>query len=94
MPIRFLIACVLVILIGCGTQPSSSNSAASGDETQYAAVLSELTQTVRKFAAEQRRAPKGLEDLLAGGYLNKVPPAPSGKKFVIDKNLQVILANQ
>ena len=94
MPIRFLIACVLVIFIGCGKQPSSSSSATSADETQSAAVLSDLTQTVRKYAAERRSAPKGLEELLAGGYLSKVPQPPAGKKFVIDKNLQVTLANQ
>ncbi len=93
MPMRILIVCLLTLFMGCGKPPASS-SAAAGDEAQFAAVLSELTQTGRKYGAEQRRAPKNLEELSAGGYLSQVPQAPPGKKFVIDKKLQVILANQ
>ena len=65
--------------------------AAATDEAQIAAVLNELTQAVRKFGVEQRRVPKSLEEVAARGYLSSVPPAPAGKKFVIDKNLQVRL---
>jgi hypothetical protein len=70
------------------TQPSP---AAATDEAQMAAVLNELTQAVRKFGVEQRRVPKSLEEVAARGYLSGVPPAPAGKKYVIDKNLQVRL---
>ena len=49
---------------------------------------------VRKYGAEQRRVPKTLEELVASNYLSRVPQAPSGKKFAINKNLQVYLANQ
>ena len=56
-----------------------------------ATVLNELTQAVRKFGVEQRRVPKSLEEVAARGYLSSVPSAPAGKKFVIDKNLQVRL---
>jgi hypothetical protein len=69
-------------------------TATAADEAQIVAVLNELTQAVRKCAVEQRRAPKNLEDLVANGYLSRVPPAPAGKKYTIDKNLQVYLANQ
>jgi hypothetical protein len=104
MPARFLAICVLAISIGCGKQPASSptpaaatsdtNAPAAADAAQMAAVLSELTQAVRRFGAEQRRVPKDLEELAANGYLSRVPPAPAGKKFAISKDLQVYLTNQ
>ncbi|MBM3840040.1 MAG: hypothetical protein FJ398_19155 [Verrucomicrobia bacterium] len=64
------------------------------NEAQIAAALNELTQGVRKYSVEQRRVPKNLEEVLASGYLSRIPQAPSGKRFAIDKNLQVYLANQ
>ncbi len=70
------------------------NAEPATDEVQIAAMLNDLTQAVRKCAVEQRRAPKNLEELVANGYLSRVPPAPTGKKFAIDKNLQVYLANR
>ena len=69
-------------------------SSAAADEAQTAAVLNELTQAVRKYSVEQRRVPKTLEEVLAKGYLSRVPPAPAGKRFAIDKNLQVDLVNR
>ena len=98
---RFLIACALAFLIGCGKQKTSSPSpadssatAAAGNEAQTAALLSELTQQVRKYAVEQHRAPKTLEELVANGYLDAVPPAPTGKRFAINKDLKVYLADR
>ena len=67
--------------------------AAPADETQTAALLNELTQLVRRYGVEQQRAPKTLDELVANGYLASVPPAPAGKRFAIDKKLQVYLAN-
>ncbi len=63
-------------------------------EAQIAATLGELTQAVRKYGAEQRSVPKTLEELVAKGYLSRIPPAPAGKGFAIDKNLQVYLVNR
>jgi hypothetical protein len=68
-----------------------SPTVAAPDEAQVAATLNELTQAVRRFGAEQRRVPKSLEEVAARGYLSAVPPAPAGKKYAIDKNLQVRL---
>ncbi len=72
---------------------SNSDAAASGAD-QVATTLAELTQTVRKFAVEQRQVPKTLDELVARGYLETIPAAPQGKKFTIDENLQVHLANR
>jgi hypothetical protein len=103
MPGRLLTACLLSLLIGCGKPPATAPSAAASqtnapataatDEAQLAAVLGELTQAVRKFGVEQRRAPKTLEEVAAAGYLSRIPEAPSGKKFAISKELQVYLTN-
>lgn len=58
------------------------------------AVLADLTQAVRKYAAEQQRAPASLEEVAGKGYLTRMPEAPPGKKFAIDKRLQVQLVNR
>lgn len=55
------------------------------------AILGELTQAVRKFSVERRSVPKGLEELVAHGYLGQLPPAPAGKRFVITRDLRVVL---
>lgn len=68
-------------------------AAAGASESELATALSELTQAVRRYAMEQRRAPKSLDELVQQGYLERVPQAPPGKAFAIDKKLQVYLAN-
>jgi hypothetical protein len=84
---------------GCGPRASQkeipqsdaeTSSTAAAPEQDLTAVLSELTQAVRKFSAEQRRVPASLDDLVSAGYLTQLPTAPAGKKFVIDqKELRV-----
>jgi hypothetical protein len=69
-------------------------SAVAPDEARMAAVLGELTQVVRKYSVERRRVPKTLEELVANGYLTRIPPAPTGKKFAITKDLQVQLVKR
>jgi hypothetical protein len=60
-----------------------------------AATLSALTQAVRKFSIEKRRAPATVEELAAAGYVQAVPPAPAGKTFMVNTKLMVVeLANQ
>src|SRR5262245_61331940 len=80
------------------TNPSTGENAPAAmtpvDEAEIAAVLNGLTQAVRKYSVEQRRVPKTLEEVAANGYLSRVPQAPAGKKFAINKDLQVYLANR
>lgn len=73
---------------------SAPRAGAASDEAEVAAALAGLTQLVRRFGAEQRRVPKTLDELVAHGYVGQVPPAPAGKRFAINKNLEVYLANQ
>ena len=49
--------------------PAADSGAPSMDESQMATVLASLTQAVRKYGLEQKRAPKNLEELVAQGYL-------------------------
>ena len=106
---RLVCVCVLVACFGCGEAPDSSsgepdsNSAASSglaaessadDEAEIAAALRELTQVVRKYSVEQRQAPKTLQELVDRGYLSHLPQPPAGKAFVINRNLQVQLADE
>jgi hypothetical protein len=72
----------------------SPNATAVIDTTAAEATAAELTQVVRKYAAEKQRAPKSLDEIVAAGYLPSLPTAPDGKTFAIDKNLQVHLANK
>ena len=80
------------------TAPNSADHAVSSpavaDTAAAEALAGELTQVVRKYAAEKQRAPKSLDEIVAAGYLPSTPLAPAGKKFAIDKNLQVYLADQ
>jgi hypothetical protein len=96
------LTCLLALLPACGKSDSGASSGASGatgtsgepSAEQVAATIAELTQTVRKYSVEQRQTPKDLDELVAKGYLDRLPAAPRGKKYAINKNLQVYLANQ
>jgi hypothetical protein len=75
-------------------QTSTEESAVSTlDANQVAAMLAELTQVVRKYGAEKQRVPKDLNEIVAAGYLPSVPSAPAGKKFAINKQMEVYLAD-
>jgi hypothetical protein len=102
-PIMFhrlpLLLALCLPFAGCG--PKSQKTVPQADRTETAsptaapeqdltAVLSELTQAVRKFSAEQRRVPGSLDELVPAGYLKQLPAPPAGKTFVIDqKELRV-----
>ncbi len=93
MVARVLVTLLMLLLVGCGkSSPPASTGATNQAQTDL--ELQQLTQAVRKYAVEQRRAPATLNELVTNGYLAAIPSAPAGKKFAIDKNLQVYLANQ
>ncbi len=79
--------------VNASPEATPATPAAPTDATQTAALLAELTQAVRKYGVEKQRVPKSLDELVAAGYLNQVPQAPAGKRFEIDKKLQVHLVN-
>ena len=94
MVARVLMVLLMLLLVGFGKSSPASGSTGAADSAQIDPVLEQLTQAVRKYAVEQHRAPTTLDELVAKGYLAAIPSAPAGKKFAINKNLQVCLANQ
>ncbi len=68
--------------------------ASTWSQKELAGTLRELTQAVRKYAADNQTRPKSLQELLAQGYLAQIPAAPPGKKFAINNMLEVYLADQ
>jgi hypothetical protein len=75
--------------------PAPATPAASaGSQADISAVLAELTQAVRKYGVEKQRVPASLDEVVSAGYLQTVPSAPAGKRFAIDRKLQVYLADQ
>jgi len=47
--------------------------------------LDHLTRLVRRYSVEQQQVPKQLIELVSLNYLEAVPVAPQGQKFVIDR---------
>ena len=76
------------------TLPGAAAANTTADTAAANARAAELTQVLRKYAAEKQRAPKDFQEIVAAGYLPSMPAAPAGKKFVIDKNLAVQVADQ
>jgi hypothetical protein len=77
-----------------GAAPADRAPSDTANMPDTTSVLSELTQAVRKYAAEQKKVPASLDELVANNYLPSIPEAPAGKKFAIDKKLQVYLADK
>lgn len=78
-----------------GNASAATPNSKAQSEADLAAALGELTQVLRKYSAEKRQVPKTLDELVAAGYLTKLPEAPAGKKFVINqKNVEVSLVNR
>ena len=83
---------------GCGRQGNSSSAsakAAAGESPQTQAALTDLTKVLRRYSFEKRKLPQSLNEIVDAGYLQSIPEAPAGKKYVIDqKTVQVVLQKQ
>jgi hypothetical protein len=84
-----------------GVAPPASSSKEAPDNLQNKndpdgtdAMLKRLTQAVRRYGVEQQKAPANLEEVFARGYLKELPQPPNGKRFSIDKKLEVKLINR
>ncbi len=59
------------------------------------ANLRVLNQLLDGFTMSNNRVPADLEELVKAKLISRIPPAPAGKRFVIDrKTSRVILADQ
>jgi hypothetical protein len=83
---RCVLALLAAALLGaCGKETATSAPGSNGANTpELAAALSEMTHAARRYAAEKQKVPATPEELVAAGYLTKLPELPGGKKIVID----------
>ena len=51
-----------------------------------------LSEALLKFRRDKQRAPADWQELISTGYLKQMPTAPSGKRYVFDRSLNVHLA--
>ena len=49
-----------------------------------------IYNTTARFLLEQKRPAKDLEELIATGYMPKLPPPPPGKKYVLNQRAAMI----
>lgn len=76
--------------VACGKKSGTEQSPAA-DVMQLAEksgpdspeVLTELTGAVHRCWNGQGRLPKSLDEVVAAGYLKKVPQLPAGKRYVV-----------
>jgi hypothetical protein len=68
---------------------------AGDDETgDEAALLTPLTQALRRYCFEHQGAPRNFQEFADAGLV-RIPPAPAGKKFAIEtKRMEVILVKR
>jgi len=56
-------------------------------------ILEELNREVKKWVMRNRRKPANFEEVVSTSHL-QVPPPPPGKKYVLNSELKVELADQ
>ena len=61
--------------------PAQPQPIVVADGADNAAVLSTLTQALRKYSFEHNRVPKSFSEMIAAGYVKNLPPPPAGKRY-------------
>jgi len=80
-------------LAGAVSAPGVGTAAV--EEVPSKDALDAVTKAVQSFFINKERAPKNLEELVASGFLKKLPAPPAGKKYVYDpERANITLANQ
>lgn len=88
-------AMVLAAFIWLTACSKNTDAGAGADIPANTPETAELTKQVRRYSLEKRKLPQSLADLVTAGYIQSVPPAPTGKKYAIDADrAQVILVDQ
>jgi hypothetical protein len=76
------------------TQGSSADVAPKvlrGPVVAGASEVQSLTLALRAFAKKNGgQMPSALDELVAGGFVRSIPPAPAGKKFTIDPDAKQV----
>lgn len=47
--------------------------------------LDRLTRLARRYSVEQQQVPRDLSDLVTLNYLEAIPQAPNGRRFIVDR---------
>ena len=78
-----------------GSAPTAPGTAAAEQEVPSKDALDAVTKAAQSFFVSKERAPKNLEELVASGFLKKLPAPPAGKKYVYDpERANITLADQ
>jgi len=74
--------------------PAQTQDAANA--AAYAGYIAEMEQTLNDFLGEyirkNKRTPKDIGEMMSLGIITSIPPAPTGKKWVIDQRTGKISA--
>ena len=98
---------VLAVALACGSigcrkdpaevPPPPASTQAVATATQAAAPtapnLDEITRQLRRWILKNQRPPKNFEDF-ASTTSYQIPPPPPGKKYVINRQMHVVLENR
>lgn len=57
------------------------------------AVVKQLNRELARWMLRNKRTPSSFEEFVSSAQL-QVPPAPAGKKYVLNKDVRIVLANQ
>jgi|GEM_PF-1374659 hypothetical protein len=72
-----------------GPAPAQAVSPKDANATAYAGYIQELEQTMTDLLGEyirkHKRTPKDINEMMSLGVITSIPPAPAGKKWVIDQ---------
>jgi len=89
----------LLILVGCGKQPEATvpqGMATQGApfvvDTNSGVDLAELNREVKRWMAANQKVPSSFEDFAVQSKVT-IPPAPAGKKYVLSKEMRVVLVD-
>ena len=92
---RSLFALVLVgALTACGPKadPRAGVPVPGSESPELAATLTDLTHAVRRYATEKQKIPASLDEVVAAGYIQRLPEPPPGQKLALHpRRLEVVL---
>ena len=76
---------------GAASPPVSAAPAAEGQREGGLPSQQVLYDAIQKYIAEhQGRAAKDVDELVSRGYLPKLPPPPSGKKYLLNQRFATL----
>lgn len=77
------------------SQPGPATPVTPGSKVARIPTQEDIYQATRKFMERNRRPAETVEDLVKAGLLAPLPPAPAGKKYVLDqRSASLELADQ